>query len=75
MYFRDLYWLSKPSDLICDLEVTEFFFISYKLYNFPDWQNGEYKALIEVLEEYEYIFKDFNICGTQVLIQIRKNKK
>ena len=42
-----------------------------ELYNFPGWENGEYKALKEVFKDDEYIFKAFNVLGIQVVIQIK----
>ena len=42
-----------------------------ELYNFPGWENGEYKALKEVFKDDEYIFKAFSILSKQVVIQIK----
>ena len=41
-----------------------------ELYNYSGWENGEYKALKEVFDDDEYIFKAFNIMGQEVVIQI-----
>jgi len=41
-----------------------------ELYNYPGWKGGEYKALREVFEDDEYIFKAFNVLSAQVVIQI-----
>jgi hypothetical protein len=41
-----------------------------ELYNYPGWEGGEYKALREVFEDDEYIFKAFMVEDTQVVIQI-----
>ena len=42
-----------------------------QLYNYINWKQGEYKALIEILSKYEFEYKAFNICGTEVVIQIK----
>tara|TARA_B100000795_G_scaffold250740_1_gene219115 strand:- start:121 stop:834 length:714 start_codon:yes stop_codon:yes gene_type:complete len=42
-----------------------------ELYNYPGFQEGELKALKEVFNDDEYIFKAFNVLGTQVVIQIK----
>ena len=42
-----------------------------ELYNCHGWKNGEFKALKEVFKEDEYIFKGFNLYGTQCYIQIK----
>ena len=42
-----------------------------ELYNYPGWENGEYKALKEVFKDDEYIFKAFNVSGVEVVIQIK----
>ena len=41
-----------------------------ELYNYSGWENGEYKALKEVFDDDEYIFKAFNVLGQEVVIQI-----
>jgi len=41
-----------------------------ELYNFPGWRHHEFKALQEVFEENEYIFKAFNLSDKQVVIKI-----
>ena len=43
-----------------------------ELYNYINWQIGEYKALKEVFNDNEYDFKSFNLSGSQVVIQIKK---
>ena len=43
-----------------------------ELYNFINWEIGEYKALKEVFNDKEYDFKCFNLSGSQVVIQIKK---
>ena len=42
-----------------------------ELYNYPGWKGGEYKALQEVFKDDEYIFRAFNVLGSQVVIQIK----
>ena len=43
-----------------------------ELYNYHGWKNGgEYKALKEVFKDDEYIFKAFNVLGSQAVIQIK----
>ena len=45
-----------------------------ELYNYIGWEHGEYKALKEVFDDKEYIYKAFNIQtenGQQVVIQIK----
>ena len=42
-----------------------------ELYNYPGWKDGEYKALKEVFKDDEYIFKAFNVLGSQAVIQIK----
>jgi hypothetical protein len=47
-----------------------------ELYNYIGWENGEYKALIEVFKKNEYEFKAFQISellgkGSQCVIQIK----
>lgn len=42
-----------------------------QLYNYINWKQGEYKALIEILSKYEFEYKAFNIYGTEVVIQIK----
>ena len=42
-----------------------------ELYNYPGWKGGEYKALKEVFEDDEYIFKAFNVKEFQAVIQIK----
>lgn len=32
-----------------------------ELYNYPGWENGEYKALKEVFSEKEFVFKAFSL--------------
>ena len=41
-----------------------------ELYNYVNWQEGEYKALKEVFDEKEFRYKAFNLDGLQVCIQI-----
>ena len=42
-----------------------------ELYNYLGWKNGEFKALNDVFKEDEYLFKGFNLNGTQCYIQIK----
>ena len=42
-----------------------------EFYNYPGWKDGEYKALKEVFEDDEYIFKAFNTFGQEAVIQIK----
>ena len=42
-----------------------------ELYNYIGWQNGEYKALVEVFQEHEFEYKAFNIDARQCVIQIK----
>lgn len=43
-----------------------------ELYNYHGWKNGgEYKALKEVFNDDEYIFKAFNLLGREVVIQLK----
>jgi hypothetical protein len=42
-----------------------------ELYNYIGWENGEYKALKEVFQEYEFEYKAFNINARQCVIQIK----
>ena len=42
-----------------------------EFYNYLGWKNGEFKALNEVFNENEYIFKGFNLEGEQCYIQIK----
>ena len=42
-----------------------------ELYNYAGWEHGEYKALKEVFNDDEYIFKAFNTLGPEVVIQIK----
>ena len=45
-----------------------------ELYNYIGWEHGEYKALKELFDDKEYIYKAFNIetnNGQQVVIQIK----
>tara|TARA_B100001105_G_scaffold245784_1_gene228814 strand:- start:12 stop:230 length:219 start_codon:yes stop_codon:yes gene_type:complete len=41
-----------------------------KLYNFEGWDVGEYKALREVFNDYEYKFLSFATDSSQVVIKI-----
>jgi len=41
-----------------------------ELYNFPGWDEGEYKALTETFNENEYQFISFALNGQQAAIQI-----
>ena len=41
-----------------------------ELYNYINWKSGEYKALKEIFEDHEYIYRSFNLQGAQVAIQI-----
>jgi hypothetical protein len=41
-----------------------------ELYNFPGWEEGEYKALKETFNDNEYKYICFNRAGEQVLIQV-----
>ncbi len=42
-----------------------------ELYNYINWKEGEYKALIESFEDHEFDYKAFRINGYQVVIQIK----
>ena len=42
-----------------------------ELYNYVGWKSGEYRALIEVFEEDEYIFKAFQSNGRKCVIKIK----
>ena len=42
-----------------------------QLYNYIGWENGEYKALKEVLNENEFEYKGFRVNSTQAVIQIK----
>ena len=42
-----------------------------EFYNYPGWENGEFKALKEVFNDDEYIYKAFNTFDRQVVIQIK----
>jgi hypothetical protein len=42
-----------------------------EFYNYPGWENGEYKALKEVFKDEEYIYKAFNTFDRQAVIQIK----
>jgi len=42
-----------------------------QLYNYIGWENGEYKALKEALNENEFEYKGFRINSTQAVIQIK----
>ena len=42
-----------------------------ELYNYHAWENGEFKALKEVFKEDEFVFKAFNLKGSQCCIQIK----
>ena len=42
-----------------------------ELYNYYGWKQGEFKALIEVFNEDEFVFKAFNLSGKQCVIQIK----
>ena len=41
-----------------------------QLYNYPGWEEGEYKALKEVFNENEYEYITFCSNGEQVAIQV-----
>ena len=41
-----------------------------EFYNFINWKEGEYKALIESFSEDEYAYKAFNLRGKQTMIQL-----
>tara|TARA_Y100000389_G_scaffold203706_1_gene253121 strand:- start:159 stop:902 length:744 start_codon:yes stop_codon:yes gene_type:complete len=40
-----------------------------ELYNYVGWENGEYKALKEVFNEKEFVFKAFSLIDGKVVIQ------
>lgn len=42
-----------------------------ELYNYYAWEDGEYKALKEVFDDNEYIYKAFTINNQKVVIQIK----
>ena len=42
-----------------------------ELYNYYGWKQGEFKALKEVFNEDEFVFKAFNLSGKQCVIQIK----
>ena len=42
-----------------------------ELYNYPGWQNNEFKALYEEFTEHEFIYKAFNLHHTQICLQIK----
>jgi len=44
-----------------------------ELYNFINWEEGEFKALREVFNENEYCYKSFNLGDQQAVIQIKQN--
>ena len=43
-----------------------------EFYNYLNWQDGEYKALIEVFKKNEYKYVAYNIASGQLFIQISK---
>ena len=45
--------------------------LSDELYNYLGWENGEYKALMEVFKEDEFKYKAFLINGSVCVIQIK----
>lgn len=45
-----------------------------QLYNYPGWENGEYKALTEVFNADEFEYKAFNLYNKQCVIKIIKRK-
>lgn len=51
--------------------VSKAIIIFDELYNFIGWENGEYKAMIEVFEKNEYEYKAFNLRGCNVVIQLK----
>ena len=42
-----------------------------EFYNYLDWQEGEYKALIEVFDKNEYEYKGYMVNNQQVFIKIK----
>ncbi len=50
--------------------VKDAIIIFNRLYNFPGWRNGDYKALQETFDESEYKFRAFSTHGTKVVIQL-----
>ena len=42
-----------------------------EFYNYLDWQDGEYKALIEVFDKTEYEYKGYMVNNQQVFIKIK----
>ena len=43
-----------------------------ELYNYPGYEEGEFKALKEVFQESEFEYKAFNLKSKQVAIKIFK---
>ena len=50
--------------------VKDAIIIFNRLYNFPGWRNGDYKALQETFDESEYKFRAFCTNRTPVVIQL-----
>ena len=50
--------------------VKDAIIIFNRLYNFPGWRNGDYKALQETFDESEYKFRAFSTYRTKVVIQL-----
>ena len=46
-----------------------------ELYNYIGWENGEYKALKEVFNDDEFVYKAFNMHARQVVIQVKQTIK
>ena len=68
LYSPTFYTLQKIKPYLIDGAIILF----DEFYNYLDWQNGEYKALIELFKKNEYEYKGYTINSTQVFIKIKK---
>ena len=46
-----------------------------EIYNFPNWEYGEYKALTEVFDKESYKFRIFNLRNSQACIEVNIKDK
>lgn len=67
LYNPTLFTLQKIKPYLVDGAIILF----DEFYNYLDWQDGEYKALIEVFDKTEYEYKGYMVNNQQVFIKIK----